>query len=320
MLKKIFLGMVISGISISAFAGAPKDLIAMPTGVNLLAPDSAGTWALGVEALYVRASGSDLQYAINLNGSTPVQTIHDQTVNQTSHWGGTIDFDYLFPGSSRDLKFIYTHIEMPDSSYGSDFLFNETKGHVRDNYNAGDILFGQWIRIGERVDLHPFAGLRYASIDMNGKVTNGISSIPFLSYFNAKLDNDFHGIGPRLGIDAVAHVGSDISIVSTVGASLLIGDLESKYVLTLPVVAATANEKNDTVRQTVPEVDARLGIHDDYHINPGVVLGFELGCQAVNYFDVTQLNFLDTVVPNTTHKQENFAYYGPYLRLQLAVN
>lgn len=318
MLKKIFLSLIVGGISVAAFAGAPKDLVAMPTGVNLLAPDSVGTWALGLEALYVKPSGSELQYAINLNNSIPVNTVYDQTVKQSSHWGGTLDFDYLFPGSSRDLKLIYTHIEMPDTSYGSDFLFDGTRGHVRDNYNAGDILFGQWIRIGERVDLHPFAGVRYASIDMHGKISNGISSIPVISYLNVKLDNNFDGIGPRLGLDAVVHVGSDISIVSTVGASLLIGDIESKYVLIIPI--GTLNDKNDDVRQTVPEVDARLGIHDDYHINPGVVLGFELGYQAVNYFDVTQLNFLDTVVPNTTHKQENFAYYGPYLRLQLAVS
>lgn len=320
MFKKTLVSLAMIGASASAFAGMPKDQVVMPTGVNLLAPDSAETWMIGLEALYVRVAGSNITYAQSGNASVPVQTIDNEILKSSSQFGGTIDLGYMFPTNSRDIQLVYTHLDTADSAHSPNFFFDGVTGHSRYDYNAGDVVVGQWIRIGDRVDLHPFAGLRYASIDMHDKFQYGSSAVPAFSYAAVRYTNEYRGIGPRLGIDAAAHVGSGVSVVSTVGASLLIGNLYSKYTVEFPVTGGLTDNRNGNIKQVVPEVDARLGLHYDYMVTPATALGAELGYQAVNYFDVSQKGFIDTVAPNTTHSQNNFAYYGPYFRLQMAIS
>ena len=231
MVKKIAFALAAIGISSAAFAGHPGDAVVAPTGVNLIAPDSVGVWTVGLEALYMEPTNADFQYAQVDDNSTPTNTFKNKSTNPSHDWGGTIDVDYLFPGNSRDVKLSYTHLHM-DNNDGSvstvgttnslsepfgiaPVNFDGAKGSSDNDLDAVDLVFGQWIRIGERVDLHPFGGLRYASIDMNdkGKYTD---STDLANYGVGKVKSDFSGIGPRAGLDATVHVGSGVSFVGTV--------------------------------------------------------------------------------------------------------
>jgi hypothetical protein len=40
----------------------------------------------------------------------------------------------------------------------------------------------------------------------------------------------------------------------------------------------------------------------------------------VNYFDAVDLDAQDIAFINTVNNSENFAYYGPYARIQLAIS
>lgn len=321
MLKKVSVALLGLGFSAVALAGAPKDQVVMPTGINLLAPDSVGSWMVGLEALYVRAPDTSLQYAAVTDGSVPVTTIKNQTVNSDNHWGGTADFSYMFPGQSRDLKFVYTHLETPDTSAVGDLLglLDSTRGHVRHTYNAVDGVLGQWVRIGDRVDLHPFGGLRYANINTHDTVNEGASGfLPLLTGLTAKINSQFQGLGPRAGMDVDVNVGSGVSIVSTVGASLLIGDMHESRTIIAPIF--NFHTSADEEEHVVPEVDARIGLHYSYSFDTTTVAGLELGYQAVNYFNAIDIDNIDITAPNTVNNSENYGYYGPYLRLQLAMS
>ena len=280
-------------------------------------------------------TNSDFQYAQIDDGSSPTNTHTNKSTNPSHDWGGTIDVDYMFPGNSRDVKLSYTHLHMDDNSgsastVGTSNTINSPFGYTgadgarasSDNdLDAVDLVFGQWIRIGERVDLHPFGGLRYASIDMNDKATYSVSTDE-TNYGTGKVKSDFSGIGPRAGLDATVHVGSGVSFVGTVGASLLVGSTDSKvsngaYVANELTDGATY--KNDEGTHVIPELDARLGVNYTYNFDPATALGVELGYQAVNYFDVADKDYIDATAPNTINNSEDFGYHGPYLRVQVSM-
>jgi len=345
MVKKIAIALAAIGVSSAAFAGGYKDQVVAPVGVNLIAPDSVGVWSIGLEALYMEPTNADFQYAQVSNGASPTSTQSNKSVNSSHDWGGTIDVAYMFPGSSRDVKLSYTHLHMDDNSANTNIVGQPTASSITNpftdrttigplgdlsdyehangtsdyDYDSIDLVFGQWIRIGERVDMHPFGGLRWSQIDEHDKgiytAVNGNRAI-------GKIKSDFSGIGPRAGLDAAVHVGSGVSIVGTVGASLLVGDIDTK-ITNRNYVDGTADTgftyKNDENAHVIPELDARLGINYTYNFDPATALGVELGYQAVNYFDVSDKDFIDAATPNTINNSEDFGYHGPYLRLQLSM-
>jgi hypothetical protein len=342
MTKRITLALAMIGLSVSAFAGAPGNQVAMPSGVNLIAPDSVGVWSFGIEALYMMPGNRDYQYgSLNTDTTATVSPFKNESVNADHDWGGTVDATYLFAGSSRDVKLSYTHLHFSDSDhttvgdnqsfspslslfYNGPLNFNAAGDTARasfsDSYDALDLVFGQWIRVGERVDLHPFAGVRYASVNQSNKATyTDISATAPDNYASQQLKSDFEGIGPRAGIDTAVHLGSGFSIVGTMGASLLIGSMESKLNVYDPATAGIEywNYRNDDSTHVVPELDARLGVDYMYAFTPTTSMNIQLGYQAVNYFDVANLDGIDTYVPNTVNNSEDFGYQGPYLRLQL---
>jgi len=182
MVKKIAFALAAIGISSAAFAGHPGDTVIAPTGINLMAPDSVGVWAIGLEALYMEPTNSQFQYVDRRSTGTVPQTNDNKSVNNSHDWGGTIDVAYMFPGNSRDVKLSYTSLHMSDSSstsivnntalytlrspFGSPNTITDAKGSSDYDYDSADLVFGQWIRIGDRLVVHPFGGLRWAEIDM----------------------------------------------------------------------------------------------------------------------------------------------------------
>lgn len=345
MLKQLSIGLALLGLTSSVFAGSYKDQVMAPVGVNLVAPDSEGVWSVGLEALYMQPTNADFQYAQTTQvavGPAPQNNIDykNKSVSSDFNWGGTIDIAYLFPGNSRDIKIAYTYLHM-DNNKGHDSVIgdqngviinpfgitfpNDTntitaKGRSDYDYDSADLLFGQWFRIGSVVDIHPFAGLRWAEIDLDDKGTYFTNITG--RYSVGKIKSDFQGIGPRFGTDAVLHVGSSVSFVGQVGASLVIGDIDGKItdqIFESDTLDGTEVFKYEDHMHVIPELDARLGINYTYNFNPGAALGLELGYQVVNYFDVAYKDNVDAITPNTINHSEDFGYHGPYLRMQLSV-
>jgi len=330
MTKRITLALAMIGLSATAFAGGYKDQVAMPTGVNLIAPDSVGVWSFGIEGLYVEPANDQYQYeGLNVDTTnTNFPYNQNQSVSNDHDWGGTIDATYMFAGNSRDVKLSYTHIRWDNSSrtvLGANQSFADTglngegdiaRGSQEHNYDSVDLVFGQWIRIGERVDLHPFGGLRYADIqtDDKGRYTD-VSNTDENNFSTEQFKSDFEGIGPRFGIDTAVHLGSGFSIVGTMAGSLLIGDVDSKYQSFSDNV--TNIYKNGDGTRVIPELDARIGVDYMYAFTPTTSANIQLGYQVVNYFDVTDTDAIDAVNVNTINNSEDFGYHGPYLRLQV---
>jgi hypothetical protein len=58
-----------------------------------------------------------------------------------------------------------------DTPGGSANGYNIVEGRSENDYDAIDLAFGQKIDVGQRIRLHPFAGLRYAEIERTDRAT-----------------------------------------------------------------------------------------------------------------------------------------------------
>jgi len=338
--KQLSIALLALGLSSVAFAGNYKDQVVAPVGVNLVAPDTVGIWSFGAEILLMQPANSHFQYGQirtvdNVNG---VVYRKNNAVDSSFTLGGTVDVAYLFPDNARDVKISFTNLEMNDSSHqtiigqGNNQIyitpFNNMdnligngaaiKGKETQDYASADMVFGQWIRIGQRVDLHPFSGLRYADIDISDQGTYLDTATAITQ--TSKLSTEFEGIGPRAGIDTSVHLGWGISLVGTVGGALLVGDIDSKAASTNPNGnPVTQNYNNSGHTHVIPELDARIGFNYMYNYTDTSSMSFELGFQDVNYFDVVDTDYLDTRLPNTISNSNDFAYRGWYARFQFNV-
>jgi len=337
MTKRITLALAMIGLSATAFAGSPGDnmVAPAPTGINLVAPDSVGTWSFGLEALYMEA-GQQFQYAaVNTLDADDNFTQKNKSVGNEFDWGVEGDISYMFPGSSRDVTLGYTYMNFDDSNHVSgpanigafinfpdvDSDYDSAKAKSHQTLNQVDLTFGQLIRIGDRVDLHPFAGVRYADIDVKNDGDYTGTHVGSIDPYTDEIDNDseFQGAGPRAGFDGSVHLGSGFSIVGTMAGSLLVGDMSQKFRFIDAEGVDVATYKNDSYTAIVPELDAKLGLDYNVAFNPNTSMDIQLGYQVVNYFNAASQDALDSVFVNSNNNTDDFNYQGPYLRLQLNV-
>lgn len=354
--------MVILGST--ALAGHAEDM-ALPaeSGVNLIAPHQEGSWSFGAQANYFEPN-NDLNYAYAYQTDfTPAEAGKDSSkmyaVGSDYQWGWGADVTYHFPGNGRDVTLAYTQLNTSDSDSVEDRLwgdslwsgiiavgeFNGTTGGIQptrgfwDNatgkvstdYDAVDLTFGQVITAGNRLSLHPFAGLRYASIDYKGSAeyiewdTFGIFTLERNLNETAmwELQSDFSGVGPRFGSDASVEIGKGFSLHGTLGLSLLVGSMnvenKSNHLVYRgsDVPTETDNTQDvDTNTRVVPEADAKLSAMYSTNFDDGYRLNFEAGWQVTNYFNAIQNSTVDSNL-DTSDQFTDFFMQGPYARIQL---
>ena len=302
--------------SASAYAGA-VDTTPMPVSndINVTVPDQSGMWSFGVNAVLLQPVSNDFTY---FHTSTDSATNY-QTVDQSYHWWFGADVTYAFPGNGRDVTLAYEGFHGSDSNSAVALPLG-VEGKTDTSYDAGDLVFGQKLDVGQRIRLHPFVGVRYATIDV--KNTAGYT------YFDADnkalgattgiQEGTFSGIGPRFGSDAQINLGQGFSIRGRLGLSALIGSSNPTldYVTTdyTTNTSAPYSINQDSSTRVVPELDGRLGLNYTYDFNSNMAMGVEAGWQAVNYFNAVAQTCEDGSIDSS-----NFALQGPYARLQLDV-
>ncbi len=353
MIKKISVGLLaLAGVSGSAFAGHVEDvtLPAAPAAINVTAPVQQGSWSFGLEALYQQTDNSDFQYAIVEGGTDANEVNRTKTVDPDHHWGGHADVTYNFAGNGRFVTLGYTHLDTDDSNSTAvaagnnqgptrsfirdplnlgvllpsvDGNWDTARGKQDDDYDAVDLVFGQRIDVGQRVQLKPYGGLRYADIDQRDRVTyTSLEADNTTDTATGRLKSEFEGIGPRFGVDASVKLGMGFAVTGRIAGSLLVGDLDEKASSSFVDGSNADNNtsevhKIDSKHRVVPEADARLGLNYTHAFNNDTALGVELGYEVVNYFDVTSASA--TAYEDTSGLESDFGMRGPYLRVQLDV-
>ena len=307
--------------------------------IDVTAPDQTGMWSFGATAVLMQPTNKAFNYADTVNvigasgsGTTPSVINGSDTHNSVDEgydWWFGADVTYAFPGNGRDVTLAYEGLHGTDTDstaapgFGaaggtikgmvSDFTglpYTNAEGKTDTQYDAGDLVFGQKLDVGSRVRLHPFVGVRYAHLDVtdtgsyygevpvfgNGGSTGGGNGP---SAESSTLENQFDGVGPRLGSDLQVNLGQGFSVRGRLGLSALIGSqrITNTAVITVPATnnggntfnaGGVINAENNTDSQTrvIPEIDGRLGLNYTYAFNSGMALGIEAGWQATNYFNV----------------------------------
>jgi hypothetical protein len=322
-------------------------------------------WSFGATAVLMQPTNKNFDYSDQLvgnfaasNDTSNAVSVQHNTVDEGYDWWFGADITYAFPGNGRDITLAYEGLHGTDtdsattdtfgalaSSFsGQNYLTSE--GETDTRYDAGDLVFGQKLDVGSRIRLHPFAGVRYAHINTEdtavqsgGQENNGNGGV-LASSENDELNNTFNGIGPRFGTDAQVNLGQGFSIRGRLGLSALIGShsIKAKASLTnynpdgtvLAVGAPAVTVADDSETRVIPEIDGRLGLNYTVDFNSNMALGFELGWQATNYFNVISDQPSTTDIfsngngsgglPSTHYdKTSNFGLQGPYARVQLDV-
>lgn len=335
-MRKLAIALASIGISTSLYAGQPGNQVMMPTGINIVAPDTVGIWSFGAEIYHVKATNDDFQYGQVLSLSPAGDLItHNVSPYNAFHAGGAVDATYLIPDNAGDIKIGMTHLQMIDTNTvtvaglasgeilqpsfpGTIILAGaNSQARVKDeqHFTAADLVFGQWFRIGHEVDLHPFGGLRYTDITDRARVTytDAATTVTQLGQINS----DFDGVGPRLGIDAAVHVGWGFSFVGTLAGGLQIGDIDSSAKSADPGSPIAFKYDNDDNTYVIPELDMRIGVDYIYNFTPTASMSAQIGAQNVAYFGVMQKDIIDINTPNSNLGSSDFGYRGFYFRMQV---
>jgi hypothetical protein len=333
--------------------------------VNVTAPEQSGAWSFGVTAVLMQPTNSGYEYATTdqftandpANPTTYGDTYKNYIINENYYWWFGADVTYAFPGNSRDVTLAYeglhgTTTDNASNNFNNDIdesstyytLINHLTNYDVDSiqakvdtrYDAGDLLFGQKLTIGQRIQLHPFIGVRYAHIDVQNSFKDTLEPFPITGdgfeggNETGGLGTTFNGIGPRIGSDAGIILGKGFSIRGRLGLSALIGSDNSNYsyvstFLYSPSSTQVSNTQvvnRDTQSKTmvVPELDGRLGLNYKHSLNSTMDLGVEAGWQATNYFQVIEDPVLNYPGGTPAHdKYSDFGLQGPYARVQLDI-
>lgn len=315
-IKKIVLALAGLGLTGAAFASlTPDSAFSNPT------PTGYG-WHISAMGDWLQPETNDLTFAsVNtINSNTNGTAVN----NGFGAYGEGVEPDYDFgygfelgmqiPGTTDDVTVNWQQLNTDNTDHVGPIGSNQTivlpdlndvdaaEGKARLDYDAVNLEFGHTIYQGPWI-VRPFAGVQYARItgDLDTTGTAQASGQFLGQELTGKAvdfvdeDGDFHGIGPRVGVDAKYNLGYGFGIVGEAAGELLVGTANSSLNATNAINVydadgdklASANtvysvnpEEEHTV---VPGLEAKAGLAYDTAINPSLCFGIEAGYYVADY-------------------------------------
>jgi Legionella pneumophila major outer membrane protein precursor len=350
-MKKITFGLatLLSGVAINSFAAFPahsQSNTLTTTGVHV--PYFDGGLTFGLAGLYLRSSTSEfLDYALisQYDDSNDRLSSAYRGVNPDHHLGYRVNIGYVFPGTGNDVNLSYTNYnnDKNDSTKGLNLFatelperFLEANAKAKFKYQAVDLDFGQHINIGCNTQIRFFGGLRYA--DLESRFNTDYDVIPEVS--EPELDHidlhttqksEFHGIGPRFGVDTRYRLGHGFGVVGQLATALLVGesnndhydyDLVAHYKDDYDIKKGITYKFDDQTR-VVPNLAAKLGLDYSYRFQNcnHTKVTLEAGYQVDHYFNSIDRLSVNAAQPEirTTRSTIDTSFEGPYLGIQIHI-
>lgn len=358
LIKEIYMkrtALVLASLGFSTFAFASLAAASSPTEVTV--PQLPGGFFIGGTGLYLQPSlnNGDLDYAAirNRSVSTGANLVANPKVVQVEpgyDWGWGVNLGYEFPQTGNDINLSYIHLDTKDSDSVTANPQDLTEINpnpvpfVSISYTTGsatakidldqvDLTMGQALIIGQRLAMHPIAGLRYADIDRTIQSNfdepdrNGATRQDIRDIFSVTNKSDFSGIGPLVGTDLDYYLGNGFSIVGHTDAGVLIGNIKSN---------TNANDFTPSLSQTLivtinkdshshltPVADAKLGAAFTYHFSNtnASYLTVEAGYQGNEYFNAIETLRPDYLINAASPQTQNanLLLDGPYANITVHV-
>ncbi|HSX10884.1 MAG TPA: Lpg1974 family pore-forming outer membrane protein, partial [Chlamydiales bacterium] len=276
---------MIFGLSTTVYAGPeirptkdrqPHFAFAYPMDMHLANPIDIYFY---VEGLALQGMESNLQFTITDTSTVPTQLNgklggfgQDESWNYNfglrAGFGTYVDHDAW----NFDFDWFWTHITNSEGyqsgpgplhpigipSDGSTFLAQSSTGaNWECAVNVFDATLGKPYYISRKVIFNPHFGLRFGWIDQEYNVSLG-GTTP-LAAVKLKADNDFFGIGARVGVDTNWLLGYGFKLFSNLSTSVLAGWFDIKQHFAVPETTITGKLSNEP-QMVVPNLDLALGL------------------------------------------------------------
>jgi hypothetical protein len=284
---------------------------------------------LSGDFLYWKANEDGLEYAAKITNHTPFTVSNNlnmdaQLKDVKFKWdpGFRVALGYLFNNNDHwDLVLEWTRIHTKAHSEVSSNNLNTTSiqalwapnvvnyplnfasSHWRLSYNVLDLSLGRSYFVGKTTMLHPYVGLRGASLrqHLHAKYNGFFFPTPFntapvtpiTDKFSGK--NNYSAAGIRVGSDFLWHFNRYFGLFSDFSASLLCGQFNVKETVTAwqqpttPIVPSTVKLKEHLNRTRV-NVEAAIGFQGEVMFNNEKQrLAFTLAYELSEWFSQNQL-------------------------------
>ncbi|MGE0671260.1 MAG: Lpg1974 family pore-forming outer membrane protein [Parachlamydiales bacterium] len=302
--------------------------------------NSCNFWVEG-EVLYWQSSMDDLDFAIKSHSTTSISHGHVEELDFDWDWGFRLGLGYKIPHDKWDLFLNYTHVHA--HAHGSAHRENgaifpqwmapfavtvpagqtlyATRAHAHwsANVNIADIELGRNCFAGKWLSIRPFMGVRALFIDQDFHVNyKGGTAVPVGNEDKVSIDNDFWGVGLRMGFDSLWGLGAGWAIYGNGAASLLSGhfDIHQHEKLKNDIRKVSISDDVDNV---VVAAELALGIQWDYLFSKdryhfGVKFGWEFNV----FFDQNQMiRFVSDTSPGAfSRSNEDLTFQGLTLGLR----
>ncbi len=309
-LKKTAVAVLALGSS-AVFAGTMGPVCA-PVAVTV--PCESTAWDFGVRALYLQHRGHDVNgyYSTNVNGTTYNQDAFDTDWD----WGFMLEASYHF-SNGNDINVNWYHYDETTDWNTTGFTlvtpFASPVGAYRyslnPNWDAVNFEFGQTANFGEHKVIRFHGGLQYAHIEREHRydlVSTTDTTITTRGRFFEK-DEEFNGVGPRVGMDMAYHFGNGFAIYANGATALLVGENKHHIRYNPTTAFSYYNHTRDVV---VPELEAKVGAMYSYATGSGEFT-LDAGWMVVNYFSALRTAGTSSASFSNTHETD-FSLNGPY--------
>lgn len=281
-------------------------------------PCLASKFLIEANALYVKPSSCNLDYAVLTNSIPSSPNWRSKSVDPEYTWTFDLGVGYVFPNTANDLRINWVHFKTEDhdhlrisnddddvdfAQYTAPFFavgpegnpYSFAKGKVNDHFDNVYLVGGQYIDLGNCLRLHLVGGLAYAHIKQT--LTNFYSNTLGDVNLTTHQVSRFNGGGPVIGLDVLYQLGFGFSLSTSLKAALYTGSLKRNLHYT--TVSPTAildgapypnfqELKGNSKTQIVPSFDGKFGLHVTYEFCDCNVIEAEIGYRAAVFIDPIQ--------------------------------
>jgi len=343
-----------SAFALSAYGDTSPTNSAGSTPAVILASPSH-TFEIGVTALYLQPTGSNLKYAAEaFPYPAPSPHWHIHGIDTDYHWGFDLAIKGILQGTHTYLAMNWEHLHTSDSDsrqtaaidmigpffeIGPDATpYTKAYGQAAFHFDEANANYGIFIHLGDRLKTSLFSGLSYVHIKET--LSSQFSNVEGTIIRKIKLPITFTGGGPQIGTDFAYCIGKGFNFTGKAKASFLIGVQKNHttYTAISPAIEATGVsspniQSTDVTNKigVIPGLGASLGFSYVHTYGNNCMIKLETGYQVQTYLNALEsVNIGSEVItppvtPDTVGvyartfetNQSNMALAGPYFTLVL---
>ncbi len=230
-------------------------------------------------------------------------------VDPGSEYGFDVAFGYVFEHSANSVELLFRDINTSDNASDDDRADTNLDYHLR----ALDLMLGQFMDLGQLVQLRFAAGISYAELkrDQTTEITTDITN-------QTSEYSDYKGLGPRIGLDARYDFGQGFGIVGGGSLAYFLGKMKTNFSALSTTEVNLTNNNDD---QAVMNFRGNVGVDYVYFFDneQRSTAGIEFG-YLIDYYDdsVRTVNTVAIPSPGTAQYETTAAlsFAGPYLNLK----